>query len=314
MKFKGLLLPSLALVSLSACFDFEGAYQAYCDGGRCAAAEGDGGGGDGGATDGGGDAGTSDGGCGGAAQLDIVQPAQLVVGVCSATPLKVRVFDACGAPYFPASELPFTLTSSSPTMQLFADDACTFTPGAWSIPAAGEVEVYAQGLTPGMSTLTARSAGVDAGLTALQVGCPGGQRACTNTCVPANGCCEDAECNDGGVAWVCKTTNHRCAPPPCSLPANCGTFDDLTAPSANRTITFGSSGYSPRCIRVGTNQNVTWSGNFFLHPLVQFCGPSDAQLTTTLGTMKTAQLFDFGTYGYRCADHPSFEQGAIRTP
>jgi plastocyanin len=244
----------------------------------------------------------------------ITAPA-LTAGVCSATPLTVQALDACGAPFFPANALPVTLTSSSPTLQRFSDSACTFEPGSWAIPAgASGFDLYVQDPTPGMPTLTASSTGLDAGSAVLAIGCPGNQRACPTGCVPNGGCCSDTECDDGGVAWVCNA-NNRCAPPPCTgFPANCTMFDDRTLSTASRTITFDSSGYVPKCMRVTTSQDVTFSGTFVIHPLVQVCGPSDAQLTTTFGTTKTARFSSFGTYGYRCANHPVFEQGAIRTP
>ena len=337
-----LLVVSVALASICACFN-----QTYCDGGSCpedGGAVGIGGGAGGGATVGGGggsvtgggggggimgggsggdagapdagdDAGTPDAGCGGAAQLDIVPPAQLIAGVCSSAPLKVRVFDACGAPFFPQSALPVTLTTSSATLQRFSDNACTFEPFAWAIPAAASgFDVYLQDPNPGTPMLTATSPGVDAGSVVLTIACPASQRACPTGCVPANACCSDTECNDGGVAWVCNASS-RCVPPPCvGFPANCTTFDDRTASAASRTITFNSAGYVPKCMRVTTSQDVTFAGSFTIHPLVQICGPSDAQLTTTFGNMKTARFSSFGTYGYRCANHPAFEQGAIRTP
>ena len=347
MKLR-LLALSLGLFSLTACFNFD---AAYCDGGYCddggtaggapdaSTGGGAGGGGgeidageldagdlDAGATDAGQpdageldagllDAGPRDAGCGGAVQLAFVSPA-LTVGpdTCSAA-VKVQLQDGCGAPVLAAANVPVSVTSSSATMQLFSDSACTTTPFSWSIAAgASDLDLHVMDSAPGMPALQASSAGLDAGSQLVTIGCGAGQRACPTTCVPTAGCCDDTECTAGGLPWVC-TTSHVCAPPPCTgFPANCTVFDDRTAAAASRTITFGSTGYSPKCMRVTPSQDVTFSGTFVIHPLQQTCGPSDSQMTTTNGTTRTVRFPNFGTYGYRCANHPAFEVGAIRVP
>lgn len=335
MKPTRILAMSIAVSSLTACFDFE---RAYCTGGYCDAGAGGGGGGeDSGMTGGELDAGESDAGlpdsgvvdpdagmpdagadedagCGGAAQLVIIPPAQILRNVCSPA-VKIQMQDRCGAPVNATADVPLTFTPSSSTMMLYSENTCSNMPFNWVISSgSSELDLHVQDSVPGMPTLQVTSTGLDAGLLMLNIDCPSGQRACPTSCVPVAGCCGDAECTATGLPWVCNT-NNVCAPPPCTgFPASCTVYDDRTATTASRTITFGSSGYSPKCMRVTTNQNVIFSGTFSLHRLQQTCGPSDRQMTTTFGISKTVRFSDFGTYGYRCADHPAFEQGSIRVP
>ncbi|MBL8912981.1 MAG: hypothetical protein JNM17_19965 [Archangium sp.] len=360
--------------ALSACFDFDGAYDGFCDAGRCATGAGTGGGSTGGGTGGGNGGGTGgangggsangggtggangggsatgggttgggdpmgggtatgggaatggggmdpdagmDAGCLYAAQLDITPPAMLGVGTCSPV-AKVRVLDACGAPFVATADIPVALSSDSVTMQLFNDSACTFTPGGWGIATgASEFDLYVQDATPGPHTVRADSAGIDSGVSIFDFQCAANQRACPSQCVPAGGCCDDSECDDGGVAWRCNMSN-ACVPPPCSFPAGCTTSDyvDRTASGAMRTVTLDAQNRpTPKCMRISTSQSATFQWNFTIHPMVQFCGPRDANMTTTSGTSRTIGNFNsFGDYGYRCKNHPTFEQGAIRTP
>ena len=238
----------------------------------------------------------------------------MIAGTCSSA-VKVQLHDACGAPIAAAADVPLALSSSSTSLLLFSDDACTSMPFNWSLSAAtSEFDLYVQEPTPGMPTLQASSAGLDGGSLTLMVACPSGQKVCNGACIPNAGCCDNTDCMSGGLAWVCNGSN-VCVPPPCSgFPANCTVFDDRTGAGASRTVTFDSSGYAPKCMRVSTTQDVTFSGSFAIHPLQQVCGPSDARLGTTSGVTKTARFSSFGTYGYRCANHPAFEQGAIKTP
>ena len=308
-----LLALAFAATAFSACFDFDKAYCAgYCDGGVS------GGGGGGSALEdaGTGDAGTEDAGCGAAVQLVVVAPPSFVPNACSAA-VRVQLRDTCGAPAVTPIDLQVSLSSSSATLMLFDDASCTTSPAGWVIGAdAGELALHVLDFVPGMPTLTARATGLDAGVQVLTIGCGAGQRVCPGVaCVPSAGCCDDTECTASGAGWTCDTTSHFCAPPPCTgFPANCTVFDDRTASGASRTITFDSNGYVPKCMRVSTFQDVTFSGSFSLHPLQQTCGPSNRQMTTTSGTSKVVRFPDFGTYGYRCANHPVFEQGAIRVP
>lgn len=364
MRSSRLVVLVLASAAFLACYDFDSAYQGYCDGGPCdgGAAGGGAGGGDGDAGVGGGagggggevgggaggggdvdagagggggdvdagagggggdmdagtdDAGTdagTDAGCGTPARLVITTaPQTLQSGTCS-MPVTVQLRDACDLPVVPPVAVPLTFTTPS-TLSVFSDGACIAMAPQWQIAGgASELTVHVKASAAGTPTLQVSSAGLTSDSQAFTITCPTGQRPCNGACIPSAGCCGDGECNDGGVAWVCNSMS-VCAPPPCTgFPANCTTWDDRTATSASRTITFDSSGYVPKCMRVQTFQTVTFSGSFSIHPLVQFCGPSDRNLTTTFGTTKTATFPSFGTYGYRCANHPVFEQGAIKVP
>lgn len=355
MRRSRLVVLVAATAALVACYDFDTAYGDYCDAGRCdggATGGGAGGGatddagaggggvtddagagaGGGGATDDAGvedagtdDAGTddagvddagTDAGCGTPARLVITSAAQtLAVGDCSMA-VTIQLRDACGLPVVAPAAVPLSFTAP-PSLAVFSDGACIAMAPQWQLAGgASELTVYVKASAAGTPTLQVGSAGLASGSQSLTVTCASGRRACNGACIANDACCTDGECNDGGVAWVCNTSN-ACAPPPCGgFPSGCTTLDyvDRTATSASRTVTFDAMGYSPKCMRVQTFQTVTFSGNFTLHPLVQDCGPSDRNLTTTFGTTKTATFPSFGEYGYHCANHPAFERGAIKVP
>jgi hypothetical protein len=212
--------------------------------------------------------------------------------------------------------LAVTLSADSGTLEFFNDGRCIGKPPSWSVSAGtGELSVYFSDSTPGAPTITVSADGLDAGLQQQTFACAATERLCQSGCIPTGDCCDDNDCTDGGVPWVCGTAG-QCEPPDCSgFPAGCTTYDDRTSSTASRTITFNSSGYAPKCMRIGTSQSVTFSGSFFIHPLVQFCGPRNANMSTSSGSSRTISMpSGFGTYGYRCKDHPVFEQGAIRIP
>ncbi|MEW5743456.1 MAG: hypothetical protein AB1938_31385 [Myxococcota bacterium] len=270
---------------------------------------------DGGDVDAGLDGGAEDAGCGGAAQLAFVSaPQTLETQTCSAV-VRVQLQDRCGAPVTASANVPLAFSSGTTTFELFNEAGCISTPAQWFLAAgATERTFHVRDTAPGVRALHVTSPGLDGGSQAFTFTCPAGQLECPDSCVPAGGCCGDGDCVDAGLPWVCNSS-HVCEPPPCTgFPANCTTWDDRTAPTASRTITFGSTGYSPKCIRVTTTQDVTFSGSFSIHPLQQTCGPSDRNMTTTFGTTKVVRFPNFGTYGYRCANHPVFEQGAVRVP
>lgn len=86
---------------------------------------------------------------------------------------------------------------------------------------------------------------------------------------------------------------------------------DLTADSANRTITFAITSYTPKCARIRAGQNVKFSGMFQSHPLragtvvgltrnPQSGSPIE---DTNLGTEKTFAFPTAGTYPYYCNSH-----------
>lgn len=353
MRCSRLVVLLAASIALVACYDFDSAYDDYCDAGHCdggASGGGTGGGaaddagtgggmpddagtGGGGAVDDGGtddagvedagtedagtgDAGTIDAGCGTPSRLVITSaPQTMMAGDCSMA-VTVQLRDACGMSVIPPVAVPLSFTTPA-SLTVFSDAACISMSPQWQIPGgSSDFTFFVKASTAGTPTLQVNASGLTSASQRFTVTCPTGQRACNGACISNGACCSDTECNDGGVAWVCNTSN-TCAPPPCgSFPSGCTTLDyvDRTAASANRTVTFDSSGYSPKCMRVLTYQTVTFSGTFGIHPLVQDCGPSDRQLTTTFGTTKTATFPSLGEYGYHCAFHPTFERGAIKVP
>lgn len=276
---------------------------------------GGGAGGGGGDADAGTDAGTGDAGCGGPSRLAIVSAPQALETQACSGPVRVQLQDGCGLPVVAASAVPLGITSSAASTQLFQEGACLTSPAQWAISAgSSERSVHVMDSAPGTPTLTVTSTGLATATQVLTFTCPATQKACADRCVDPSGCCGDGDCVGAGLPWVCNASS-VCEPPPCTgFPANCTTWDDRTAPGASRTVTFNSSGYTPKCMRVTTTQDVTFSGSFSLHPLQQTCGPSDRNMGTTFGTTKTVRFPNFGTYGYRCANHPAFEQGAVRVP
>ena len=197
MKPSRIVALAFAVSSLAACFDLDGAYCAggYCDAGSGAADSGssDGGGGevDAGETDSGTpDAGVPDSGvvepdaglpdagvdagCGGAAQLVILPPAQILRDVCSAA-LKVQMQDRCGAPVNALADVPLTFTPSSTTMTLYSENTCSNMPFNWVIGSGNsELELHVLDSVPGSPTLQVASTGLDAGLETLTIACPAG--------------------------------------------------------------------------------------------------------------------------------------------
>ena len=97
----------------------------------------------------------------------------------------------------------------------------------------------------------------------------------------------------------------------------CTTFTDATAPSASRVINFGGSGnvYDPKCLAIATNQQVTFSGSFTIHPLRPGLAPSQSGGTPgssnnpiqSISSGSSAQVVfgTAGTYPYYCSAHES---------
>ena len=98
----------------------------------------------------------------------------------------------------------------------------------------------------------------------------------------------------------------------------CTTFTDATAPSASRVINFGGSlnnAYDPKCLAIATNQQVTFSGSFTIHPLRPGLAPSQSGGTPgssnnpiqSISSGSSAQVVfgTAGTYPYYCSAHES---------
>lgn len=221
---------------------------------------------------------------------------------------------ACGLPVASAGSTEVTLTSTSGSLGFFGDGACLGVPSQWLIPpGSSTLDVFFRDSAQGTPTLTVSSAGFDSGTQVATINCPGGEKPCGSNCIPQENCCQDVECDDGGVAYVCSAGS--CVPPPCTGFTNgCTTYVDRTASNASRTITFDSiNGYVPDCIRVSSGQSVTFSGFFGTHPLRQTCGPN-LNMFRNSGTSHAFTMSGFNTWGYECANHPIFENGAIRVP
>jgi hypothetical protein len=246
------------------------------------------------------------------AQLAFVTPPQTLTARACSTVLRAQLQGACGAPVASDGGTVVSLGSTSGSLGFFGDGSCIGSPSQWVIPnGAATLDVFFKDPAMGTPTLRVSAPGLDAGTQVATINCAAGEKPCGATCIPTANCCADGDCNDGGVAYVCRTG--ACVPPACSgFPSNCTTYEDHTASNDPRIITFDSSGYSPRCMRISSGQTVTFQGTFFLHPLQQTCGDDEA-MTTTSGSSRSFQLFGIDTWGFRCASHPAFESGAIRT-
>lgn len=131
---------------------------------------------------------------------------------------------------------------------------------------------------------------------------------CGGSCTPCalgRRCVTAPDCEPGVcTAGACTAPQNACA----AAFAGCTTFTDLTAPGANRSITFpnGNESYSPRCVTVRFGQAVTFSGDFGAHPLREACGPLTAGLSASSGQRLTV-TFDkaLGRFGFFCTQHGS---------
>ena len=103
------------------------------------------------------------------------------------------------------------------------------------------------------------------------------------------------------------------AGPPGSLNGcTAGSYLDATAAGASRTVTFTFFKYSPACLTIAAGQSVTFSGDFYSHPLRAGVAPSaggaagpSANPIASVGGGSTAS-FTFaqpGIYPYYCAAH-----------
>lgn len=163
--------------------------------------------------------------------------------------------------------------------------------------------------------------------------CNAGLVCATPTCMDMakNGTETDVDC--GGAACptcadgeLCSTgadcTSTFCAGNPKSCQAmlngcTLATAQDMTGQPAV-TINFGSFFYTPKCVKVSTGTQVTWSGTFSAHPLqggavVNNVGfPDNAQIPlTNTGMSKTITFPTAGAYPYYCVFHVNSMQGVV---
>ena len=92
----------------------------------------------------------------------------------------------------------------------------------------------------------------------------------------------------------------------------CNTFVDLSAAAANRTLTwdFAIAQAPERCAIVKKGQDVTFKGDFAVHPLNASGGQTPNPISTVDATGKVT-FTAAGTFGFQCGFHPSMT-GAIR--
>jgi plastocyanin len=100
-----------------------------------------------------------------------------------------------------------------------------------------------------------------------------------------------------------------------------GNSVDAMAPGASRTVPFTFFKYSPACLIIAAGQSVTFSGDFFSHPLRAGVAPSvhggagSSQSPIASVNGGTSASFTFtqaGTYPYYCSAHESIGMyGAI---
>lgn len=96
-------------------------------------------------------------------------------------------------------------------------------------------------------------------------------------------------------------------------PSGCTTFTDLTATAA--VVNFGGAlgnAYVPRCAMVKVNEDITFNGDFAVHPLSQTSGAPVIPQPTSRYTL-TFSIPTAGTYDYQCdAHHAAGMTGALQ--
>ena len=96
-------------------------------------------------------------------------------------------------------------------------------------------------------------------------------------------------------------------------------FTDLTADSSVY-VTFTAFAYSPRCSRVTPGTTITFSGDFFSHPLqggqiidgTAVPDPGSPIPSVSVGNTSASFVVPNGVYGFYCAVHgPAGESGVF---
>lgn len=98
-----------------------------------------------------------------------------------------------------------------------------------------------------------------------------------------------------------------------AAPVNsCTTFEDRTAGGASRTLTWDFAiGTAPeRCITIKKGQDVTFSGDFTMHPLESSGGDTPNPIGGHDANGKVS-FTAAGTFGFICGFHPAMT-GAIK--
>ncbi len=99
-------------------------------------------------------------------------------------------------------------------------------------------------------------------------------------------------------------------------------FVDATAAGASRAVAFTFFKYSPACLTIAAGQSVTFSGDFYSHPLRAGVAPSlgggagpspDPIGSVNGGTTASFTFAQPGIYPYYCATHENIGMyGAIQ--
>jgi plastocyanin len=92
-------------------------------------------------------------------------------------------------------------------------------------------------------------------------------------------------------------------------------YVDATTDAGKRKIDNWSTASGKICLKIKKGQGVTWTptGGFSIHPLEPAGGDSgNPIMLTNTGTTKTVDFAAEGTFGYRCANHPTVMLGAIK--
>ena len=90
-----------------------------------------------------------------------------------------------------------------------------------------------------------------------------------------------------------------------NLGSQCGTVEDRTGATSDRSINFPGRSYSPACMRIKVGQTVSFQGTFSSHPLDPACGNYEVIVPTRSGVQKEFTFTKPGTYGYYCIRHGS---------
>jgi plastocyanin len=101
-----------------------------------------------------------------------------------------------------------------------------------------------------------------------------------------------------------------------------GNYVDATAAGVSRTVAFTFFKYSPACLTIAAGQSVTFSGDFFSHPLRAGVAPSaggeagppqNPIASVNGGTTASFAFARPGIYPYHCAAHENIGMyGAIQ--
>lgn len=92
-----------------------------------------------------------------------------------------------------------------------------------------------------------------------------------------------------------------------------GDFTGFPGADISFPTTASPAQYTNRCVKVKVGSDITFAGDFSLHPLEPAGGDTPTPIvTTSTGTTLTFKVMAAGTYGYQCEFHPGSMNGAIQ--